>query len=409
MKNEKNIDLLNKAFLSFNKTAKILDERWEKLQKKLEKTNLQVMQTNERLRKALSETKKTRNFLNNIIESIDSGIVVVDKNNIILFFNKSAEVITSLKKENIVGKKYSNFFSKQNVNLLNKVFSKSSPVAEFEEILIISSEIKSLVKRRFLPIIDEEEEVEAVIDVITDISIIKKLQDDIIQIDALKNLGEMAASIAHQIRNPLGAIEGFSSLLLDDIKPSSPNYRLLKKISIAVGQLNNIITNLLDYAKKNKIYLNPMLLGDIISKNKNIISDIIAKSNKNIKLNIEINDKMPSLCDFNCLSQCLINLVQNSIQSINDEGFIKIYSGYKRISNKNYNYIDIQDSGNGIGEDIIEDLFKPFFTTKEEGIGLGLAIVKKLIEAMYGDIIILNSTENIGTTFRILLPVVNID
>ncbi len=198
-----------------------------------------------------------------------------------------------------------------------------------------------------------------------------KMRKDILR--SHKEKEEMLAQIAHEIRNPLGSIELMANLTKEDIISGKSNYDYLNKILLEISDLKSLITSYLNYsrpylAKPENVDLNK-LIDEIFS----LFKEQLAK--KNIQFDKQIrNEKI--LFDPGHLKQIFINLISNSIESISEKGSIKLKSDI----NGEMSQIKIRDTGKGISEENLNNIFNPFFTTKKNGTGLGLAICKKLCQ-----------------------------
>jgi len=229
---------------------------------------------------------------------------------------------------------------------------------------------------------------------------LKKMQEEVNQSRVLSALGEMAATVAHEIRNPLGGIGGYASLLARSIPPEDPKRKYVDKIIGGISSLNKIVGNLLAYTRKTNLQKQNT---DLVNWAEAILAHAEIEIEKEKKqLFIERNfpsEPLNAEIDAERLQQVMLNLLMNAIQAIETEG--KISVGIS--SNEKYAEITVADTGNGIESEHLKNIFTPFFTTKEQGTGLGLAIVKKIIDLHEGEITV-ESTVGKGTLFRIKIP-----
>jgi signal transduction histidine kinase len=217
--------------------------------------------------------------------------------------------------------------------------------------------------------------------------------------DRMSELGEMAAKVAHEIRNPLGGIKGFASLLERDLQDRPEQQQMAAYITEGTDNLNNLVTNVLNYSRPVKTQFESI---DFVALCQELISYVQADVNtpKNIKLHCET--KLTSLhlvIDPQLIKAALLNLIFNSIQAMPDGGSItlKLNSTVGKVN------IEVTDTGVGIPPENIKKIFAPLFTTKPQGNGFGLSEVFKVIEAHNGTIDV-SSTVGVGTTFKIVLP-----
>jgi signal transduction histidine kinase len=227
---------------------------------------------------------------------------------------------------------------------------------------------------------------------VTDITELKKLEKEIVMKEKLAYLGEMSASIAHEFKNSLTAIKGFSSAL----KRKSKDYEIVEKISLnieeEVNYFHKILIDYLDYSKEivlEKKEVNPKTFIE------NITNNIF--TNKNINI---INSVDYIYIDDNKMKQVFINLIKNSIEASPEDSLIEI-----EIKNiRNVVQITIKDEGRGITEENLKKIFNPFFTTKSSGTGLGTSISYQIIKAHKGNLIYQNRNTNKGVLTIIEIP-----
>lgn len=238
----------------------------------------------------------------------------------------------------------------------------------------------------------------------------------------LAALGQMAAGIAHEVRNPLGSIRLFSSMLTNDLEDQIEQWSLASKITQAVDDLDKFVSDILDYAREMKLHkvkVNPSTLFDdaIIA-----CTDLIENNNITIrrmdhhKYDSDSNTHLQTFqVDPNIMLQAFINIIRNGLEAMNRSGggemILDIINPDHDQSNDKpqksqiqYLTFLIKDQGSGVNEDIAEHIFNPFFTTKRAGTGLGLAITHKIIETHNGTISIENNTHGKGATVKIALP-----
>lgn len=231
----------------------------------------------------------------------------------------------------------------------------------------------------------------------------KSLEEQADRNSRLTAMGEMAVKIAHEIRNPLGSIELFTSLLQREITDDS-HKNLLEHISSGIKNLNHVISNLLTFTKQPKPIFKEFdvhkFLDDLLQFSKFLLN------NNNIRLEKEYSPSLPiGWGDEELLKQVFLNLLLNAVQSMPKGGVLKVKAGLGEKLKVNTPFIEIKiiDTGDGITEDNLKKIFNPFYTTRERGTGLGLAIVHNIIELHKG-IIEVESKVGKGTAFTILLP-----
>ena len=232
---------------------------------------------------------------------------------------------------------------------------------------------------------------------------LESTQSELLQAEKLTSLGQMAASIAHEINNPLAGVLVYTKLLskkvTDDTSKKEDTLSYLSKMESEVSRCSRIIRNLLDFARQTE----PMLrLVDINQVLEQVLSMVGHQAKlQNIEVIREFSPSLPKVMgDFDQLQQVFTNLILNAIQAMPDGGKLTLRNSVTDDEIQ----IDIQDTGLGIPKENLSQLFTPFFTTKEKdkGVGLGLAVVHGIVERHKGRIKV-KSEVGKGTTFSIYL------
>lgn len=225
-----------------------------------------------------------------------------------------------------------------------------------------------------------------------------RLKERLAHAERLSSLGEMAAGISHEIRNPLGIIRSSAELLKKKIAKVDPQNTFPDIIVEEANRLNSIITDFINYAKPRNPNLSPCRVEDIIEKNLTFLEVQNKEKGHIIKTNYQ--DSLPDImADSAMLYQSFLNILLNAMQSMPDGGriLVEVSSNDHRIT------IHFDDEGQGIPPENMNKIWDPFFTTKEQGTGLGLGIVKNIIESHGGSIQIVNRPV-VGARVTVELP-----
>ena len=403
--NEKSIKALKNAFEFFSETTLKLENAYKLLESRVNDLNVELDKKNKELSVNLAEINYIRNHLKNILESMKMGVVAVNLDGKITVFNNSAQEITGLKSADMIGRFYEDVYSEQ----VDNSFTLLKTLKEGKEFANEEKEIKdangSLIPVEYSTSLvkSEYEEVLGAVEMFSDMTEIKKLEKEVQRARTLAALGEMAANVAHEIRNPLGGIGGFAALLERDLDIDDPRRNLVKKIIEGVSRLNRIAANLLFYTRP----IEPRLQKQDIIKTIDDVLLLMEVELEQEERNIEIIRDFPSniqevRIDPEIFQQVLLNIFKNAADSMENEG--KLIVGVKGKNDEKNIVISVEDNGIGMSESVQERLFNPFFTTKPNGTGLGLAITKKIIDIHKGEISV-KSEEGKGTLFEISLPV----
>jgi two-component system, NtrC family, sensor histidine kinase HydH len=232
-----------------------------------------------------------------------------------------------------------------------------------------------------------------------------KLYDKMRERDRLAALGEMAAGLAHEIRNPLGAIKG-AAQYLDPSHMPKDDREFIEVIVDEVNRLNGVVTAFLDYSRPLKQNFGSTDLNEVVQRTLKLIHNEMPK---HVTLTSQLSASIPRIDgDAEQLRQVLLNLIQNAVQAISDRpGTIvvqtRIPDRFSEFRGSETVELIVSDNGPGIPNDQQTNIFVPFYTTKQKGTGLGLAICQRIVKN-HGGSIILSSKPNEGTTFIMRLP-----
>jgi PAS domain S-box-containing protein len=323
-----------------------------------------------------------------ILQSVPSGVISLDRNYTITKVNAAAEKILGLRAEDTIGKYYSEIFREPLKSLLDGRTS-----IQRGEIQYTSHSGKEVhIGLSVTPLLNEARETIGQLMVFTDLTELKALEAQAELRHRLSSLGEMAAGMAHELRNPMAVIAGYTKILSRKADPSL--LHVVDSVAAEVAVMDRIITDFLSFARPTELNVSPSDLDQLIRR---CVSSI-AGDRKDVR--VHFNTKgIPSVPgDEILLRQAFTNLIQNAVDSMPQGGDLAF--GFTR--DGDILEITVSDSGHGIPEKIHDKIFLPFYTTKDRGTGLGLAIVHKIVVSHRGSIT-LESSEK-GTKFSIRLP-----
>lgn len=220
--------------------------------------------------------------------------------------------------------------------------------------------------------------------------------------DKLASVGELASSIAHEIKNPLAGISGAIQILSKDTPTGDRRAEIFREILKQIERVNKTISDLLSFAKPSPLVIE---LGNINKIIQNTLILLEQQANRSgVKMVLNLDPGMPnSRLDEKQIQQALLNLMLNSIQAMQRGGTLTVSTKAYPLASDNYILIHIHDTGGGIPKEYADKVFDPFFTTKPNGTGLGLAIVKRIILQHKGTISVESTLEK-ETSFTIKLP-----
>lgn len=357
------------------------------------------------------EVLEVKKHLESVLENMGNGLIAVDGEGCISTFNSAAERITGLKSEEVLGQKASAFLQHSGLDrLLMETMKKTR---SYKNVELAISRNDSLYYYSCSTTVERNEgKGKGAILVLSDITTIKKLEREKSHAQRLASLGEVAAGMAHEIKNPLVSIKTFAELLPQ--KYNDPEFRnVFSGIVIQeIERINNLLLELLNFARDNKISVQDVDICELLDETLLMLHPKISEQNIEVVKKYE-NASFPAKLDRNQLKQALFNICLNGIQAMPDGGELKVelhnmnddYHEEEKLLEVEKTKITISDTGGGIPQDIQEKVFDPFFTTKDDGIGIGLSISHKILQAHGGNINL--SSNGSGTIFEIYIPVNN--
>lgn len=360
---------------------------------------------------------KLENLHRNIIESINSGLLTVDKENRITFFNRAAEEITGYNFSEVYSMKIDEVMTK-----LKRVEEDPKRVLRYDgrsprfEISFKRADGRVLhlgFSKAVLKDIDGDSQGE--IYVFQDLTKLKEMEEHVKLVDRLAGIGRLATGIAHEIRNPLASMSGSIQVLRDSLELDSDNQRLMEIVLRETNRLDNLLSDFILFAQPNDRKREEVELNSIIDDALQLFSYNPKYNSVNVIKNLE--GRIMIEADPQQIKQVFWNLFINAGQDMDYKGELvvstkivhtnslneEIKSRLDSNSNQLWSRIVVADTGRGIPERYLDKIFDPFFTTKEKGIGLGLAIVHSIIESYKGTILV-KSESGKGSHFIIYLP-----
>ncbi|MDE2998813.1 MAG: ATP-binding protein [Gemmatimonadota bacterium] len=242
--------------------------------------------------------------------------------------------------------------------------------------------------------------------VVQDVSALKKMEWETYQDAKMSALGRLAASVAHEVRNPLGAVDIQLQLLEDDLRAvdegmRSRIYRRLNIARMEMKRLDRIVHNFLRFSRTPRLDLRRISLNDVVRHVFDLVSPEARE--RGIRLDLDLHEGLPAVNgDESQLGQAVLNITVNAFQAMESDGQLRARTWMD--SDGNHNCLSISDTGCGIPDEEIDRIFEYYYTTRDEGTGLGLSIARQIIHQHRGRIDVESETGK-GTVFRIHLPV----
>jgi len=348
----------------------------------------------------ISRLRNLKNFNQTILENINSGVLKTDKKGRIIFLNtKAKELIGERYHE---GMSFDDLFSpgKSGGNLFQKLIESEKPSTSFEEGMRVGEERYIPVKINSKVVQTDEYTGRTIVAVFEDLSRQKAVERELRRADRLRSLGELSAGVAHEIRNPLTGIATTAQVLSERLRGRKEDVKYISVILSEINRLDNIIRNLLDFARPAAPKLSRISLQETVTSCVELLGKNADDSGVRINIDIEAADDT-CVVDADQIKQVFINISKNAIEACEDGGTLNIR--LKDSKDSDFLRIEFSDTGRGIEDEISDKLYDPFFTTNPDGSGLGLSISRKIIESHKGRIWH-RSAAGEGTSFVIELP-----
>ena len=364
------------------------------------------------------ELWKTKDQLENIIQSSVDAIVTTDPKGKITFVNRAFEEMVGRAREEIIGLPISQFYQ-DGITEARRIMSilreKGSLKNHETAALRVNGIVPILTSASLLR--DEKGQTIGTLGVFKDLTEKKKLEEELqktqahlIQVGKLRALGDLVAGVAHELNNPLMAADTFLHVIREKLRPEDENQRRFELIQKCHERIAKIINHLRDFSRQSEFDFQPMSVTEPIENALMITGQQMI--NHGIRIIKEFQPDLPKIRgDANQLEQVFLNLISNArdaMEKADRKKELTIAASLLRHNGWNDVEVVVKDTGNGIPPENLDKVFEPFFSTKEvgRGTGLGLSICYGIIEA-HGGRIEVESRVNEGTTFRVLLPVLS--
>lgn len=377
-------ELLQRAFETFDQAAQTLQRSYATLTQRIERMDLELSRSNEALRAQLHENEAMRLHLSGILDSLSTGVLVLDEAGIVTRSNAAAIMLLNVSQDTVHGRAGAEVLASLNLAV------SEHPQRLGQRLLTVAHNPMAAAPGSLL--------------LIHDVSQMCELEARLQRQHRLAAMGEMVGRIAHEIRNPLGSVELFASLLRRDLEAQPASLAYAEQISQAVRALDGLLSNLLAYTRPERIARAWTAVEPLVMEAVTLATHAMSKHPVDVRLNLD--PRLPFIwCNEGQLKQVVLNLLLNAIQAMPHGGTVTVTlaTADEGVLGGPAVCMTVTDSGGGIDPAIRPRIFDPFFTTKDEGTGLGLAIVHAILDAHHGRIDV-DSRVGEGTTFILLLP-----
>jgi len=360
---------------------------------------------------AEERAKSIEAYNENILKSIQSGVMTFDRQGIVVTSNAASEEILEMAEGYCAGKSYSEVFGPDSwlARLIEKTISGGRPEKRGEGELSVGGGQKWLGAGTSLLKADDGA-ISGVILVFTDITEVKGLRERMELKERIAVLGEMSAGIAHELRNPMGVISGYAEFLARSLSSDPSALEAVNSMRAEIKGMDEIIREFMSFSQPTNLTITEVDVNALLEESLKALSG----TGEAIEREFSKDDGLPVIeGDAVLLRQAFINIIKNSIESISGKGAVRVNTGRYNsgispaagisLPRGDYIKVEITDTGIGMDEKQFSKIFMPFFTTKAKGTGLGLALVQKII-VYHGGRIMVRSAPGKGATFTVFLP-----
>jgi two-component system sensor histidine kinase PilS (NtrC family) len=367
----------------------------------------QLQQADQSLREKEQGLTRLQAFHENIVQSISSGVFTADALGCIKSFNPAAQEATGYTIAHVSGRPWREVFNWHPSRESDEQLNGAESTTQRFEVECKRADGNRLILGMTLSPLHEQGKQTGLVGVFKDLTQIRDLEEEMRRKEWLASLGEMSAGMAHEIRNPLGALAGAMQMLRKDAVEDETNCRLMDIAIREATRLDGIITEFLQYARPPALNLAEHDLNKVLAETLDLVQHE-ARTRSKIKIVTSLaTGALTAMVDQDQFRQVFWNMATNAFEAMPEGGQLTIFTSCRHIDagGRKGDVIEIafQDTGEGIPKENLDKIFLPFFTTKKEGSGLGLAAVHRIVD-LHGGWIKVESRERQGSRFVVCMP-----
>jgi PAS domain S-box-containing protein len=355
------------------------------------------------LRAQASELQHLTEYNENILESLDSGILVLDLDGRVVRWNRALEALYGRRREEVLGKALDEIFPESFLEALrgSLVLGESEDIASIYKLHLPTADHRSLMINVSIgPFEFGSGERRGTVLILNDITARVRLEEQLQHADKMASIGLLAAGVAHEVNTPLAGISSYTQMLRDQVGAGDGQADLLVKIEKQTFRAAKIVNNLLNFARSGTAEMEPLDLNKVLSDVVSLVEHQLDKAR--IKVRRDFAPRLPTVRgNESRLQQVFFNLVLNARDAMPRGGWLTLVTR----AEDDAAVVEVADTGEGIRREHIKRIYDPFFTTKGigRGTGLGLSVSYGILQE-HGGAIFVESTPGQGTTFQVALP-----
>jgi len=420
---DQDVDRFAESYAAFSRTINSLQRKYIELKDEFTAQNEQLVEANRKLLELSERNLEATEFLDGILNSLSAGVIAVDADGRITHFNPASARILGLSQGQVLGEPYRDVIQPGSLPHASALRTAESgqAVDSVEKSIDLEDGRRLWLSVSTATLNGADGELVGAVEVFQDQTQIKKMEREFSRLNTLAAMGEMAATIAHQVRNPLNGIAGFASLLERDLEEDDPRHATASKIVQGVETLNKTVATLLNYTRYEETNKSEVPLLRFVQESVGRFSSDGRRDLQKVSVDVASEgDRIESSrlsADPVLLREVFGNILQNAAEAMDFDGDInvtvrgplqsrEVSPHAERIllgGEESIVEVVIADTGPGLKEHDRERVFSPFFSTRSGGNGLGLAVVWKIVKAHGGEVYV-DSADSGGAAFHVLLP-----
>jgi two-component system sensor histidine kinase PilS (NtrC family) len=346
------------------------------------------------IERQIQEMEDLKILNRNIVQSLPIGLITCDRRGVVIFANEAVSPI--------LGRTDAELRGRQLGEMLPPLATSVGHVSPMDIELFPSDGQRVVLSVTAHNLRDAGGNVSGRVVTLQDVTSLRELEQVATQADRQAAIGNLAASIAHEIRNPLASMSGSIQLLQSELQLNPVHTKLMDIVLRETDRLNNLINEFLAYARPTQLRDTIADLSEILTEQLGVLTHDPACQDR-VSIQQDIKKNIVCRLDPDQIRQLFWNLYVNALQAMEDRPGVLTVVARESERYQGFVEIEVRDTGKGITKETMGSIFDPFFTTKERGAGLGLTIVHRIVESHNGKIFV-DSTVGRGTTFHVLLP-----
>ena len=352
------------------------------------------------LEQKAAQIERLKDFSENIVESLNVGVLAVDLNGAVESWNTQLERLIGVPRHEAVGRKLEDVLPP---DLMAEIAARAGDdrISSLYKFHMRNSASRNLVVNvSIAPLVGKSGDRIGRLILVDDITQRIRLEEQMVQTEKLTSLGLLAAGVAHEVNTPLAVISNYIQMLAKQLPSGDPRHQLIEKVVKQTFRASEIVNNLLNFSRTGAAEFTEVNLNAVVEETLSLVAHPLRTARVQVLRNLQ-QELPPMLGSNNKLQQVFLNLFMNARDAMPSGGIVEV----RTASNNGSVEIEITDSGSGIPREDLHRIFDPFFTTKSSGrgTGLGLSVSYGIIKEHAGKIDV-RSTQGKGTTFRLEFP-----